>query len=85
MASGLIAGGSLAGILLASLEVPVAFVQSLKSNLNLSKHLGEAWGESNIPALVAFTVVCLALLAVGLSSRTTGETKKARLPEPGLE
>jgi putative OPT family oligopeptide transporter len=83
MASGLIAGGSLAGILLATLEIPYEYVEKTKTWLNMTttiepyvKSLPLGW-QDIIPAAVAFGLVCLALLAVGLGGGRPEERKAA--------
>ncbi|MGE3820068.1 MAG: OPT family oligopeptide transporter [Isosphaeraceae bacterium] len=63
-ASGLIAGGSMAGVLLAVLQAD--FAKSLKDALDLSSKLPEGWGEALVPGLIAFGVLVVSLLTVGL-------------------
>jgi hypothetical protein len=62
MSSGLIAGGSIAGILMALREV----LPSLKRGLDLSGHLPKGWNDWPGPALAAFGVLVVVLLGVGL-------------------
>jgi putative OPT family oligopeptide transporter len=83
MASGLIAGGSIAGILLATLEIPYDFVKNAKTGLDMTtriapylKGLPVGW-EKIIPAVAAFGLVCLVLLAVGLGGGHPEERKRA--------
>lgn len=70
MASGLIAGGSLAGILMALREV----VPAIKRTLDLSPQLPKGWPDLPLPGVVAFAVLILLLLIVGLGSRAPAET-----------
>jgi putative OPT family oligopeptide transporter len=69
LSSGLIAGGSIAGILIALLAV----LPAVGRQLNLSGYLPSGWGEQPEPALIAFSVIVAVLLAVGL-----------RAPKPAL-
>jgi uncharacterized oligopeptide transporter (OPT) family protein len=88
LASGLIAGGSLAGILLATLEIPIGVVQNAKKGLDMSSRIGPylqylppGWREI-IPALVAFGLVCLVLLVVGLTSgKSEVRRRMVEIPE----
>lgn len=62
LSSGYIAGGAIAATLAAFLNFAPDFLKSLK----LSPHLGPAWNESNVPALLAFGLLGAFLLLVGL-------------------
>ncbi len=62
MASGLIAGGSLAGILMAVVEI----APWLKRNMNLSGSLPMGWSEAPLPGVIAFAGLMMVLLIVGL-------------------
>ncbi len=87
MASGLIAGGSLAGILLATLEAPIGFIQSAKKGLDMTDKVGPllkslpAGWQDIIPSVVAFGLVSLTLLAVGMGGGR-GESSKAAIDLP---
>jgi putative OPT family oligopeptide transporter len=77
MASGLIAGASLAGVLLTIREVdftvggyPVA--RKIKEGLDLTSYLPAGWAEAAVPAIIAFALVVLALLWVGLAAKPPG-------------
>jgi putative OPT family oligopeptide transporter len=63
-ASGLIAGGSMAGVLLAMLQAD--FARRVKELLDVSRHLPAGWDEQLGPGLVAFGVLVVALAWVGL-------------------
>jgi hypothetical protein len=65
LSSGLIAGGSIAGIMIACLAV----FPSIGKALNLTSYLPKGWGENPVPAVVAFAVLVAVLLAVGLKGR----------------
>jgi uncharacterized oligopeptide transporter (OPT) family protein len=72
LSSGLIAGGSIAGILIAVFvaarelgERPRQFVDQM----DLSRHLPAGWAENPLHALAAFSVLIVILIAVGLSGR----------------
>jgi hypothetical protein len=60
--SGLIAGGSIAGILMAVREVS----PWLKRTLDMSPYLPAGWSERPGPAVIAFGLLALTLLWVGL-------------------
>jgi putative OPT family oligopeptide transporter len=62
LASGYIAGGATAGILLALLQVSPA----AQRFFDLSWALPKSWNESNWPALAAFAIMTLLVLLVGL-------------------
>jgi uncharacterized oligopeptide transporter (OPT) family protein len=66
LSSGLIAGGSIAGILIAFLAVAPA----VGKVLNLSAYLPEGWAEAPLPAVVAFSCLVAVLLYVGLKGKT---------------
>jgi putative OPT family oligopeptide transporter len=61
LASGYIAGGAIAGVLVAFFE----FAPSLLTWLDQSPRLLETWNESNYPAMGAFAVLMLLLFFVG--------------------
>jgi hypothetical protein len=65
LSSGLIAGGSIAGILLAFLAV----FPEIGRALDLSKYLPEKWEEAPRPAILAFSVLIGVLLWVGLKGK----------------
>lgn len=67
--SGLIAGGSIAGILMAVREV----WPWLKRSLDLSAYLPTGWSERPGPAVIAFGLLALTLLWVGLREKPTAE------------
>jgi hypothetical protein len=77
MASGLIAGASLAGVLLTLREVDFAVGRFMKTKLDLSSYLPAGWIEDAIPAIIAFAVVIAALLWVGLSAKTPAAIEPA--------
>ncbi|GAC1474863.1 MAG: hypothetical protein NVSMB9_26040 [Isosphaeraceae bacterium] len=62
LASGYIAGGAIAGILIAAL----ALAPDLGKAIDLSRHLPAVWNESPWPALVAFGLMTAILFLVGL-------------------
>jgi putative OPT family oligopeptide transporter len=62
LASGYIAGGAIAGVMLAFFE----FAPALTRGLNLEERLGSAWNESNVPSVVAFGGLLILLVMVGL-------------------
>jgi putative OPT family oligopeptide transporter len=66
LSSGLIAGGSIAGILLATLEAPLELAQKVKGALDLSRFLPSGWGELIWPSAITFGVLIFALLWTGL-------------------
>jgi uncharacterized oligopeptide transporter (OPT) family protein len=66
-ASGLIAGGSMAGVLLAVLQAD--FAKTVKDALDLTKYLPQGWGEEILPGVFAFGVLVVSLLFVGLRQR----------------
>jgi putative OPT family oligopeptide transporter len=66
MSSGLIAGGSLAGILIA---ITAAF-PSVGKLLDLTARLPEGWNEGLVPPLIAFSSLVAILLWVGLKGET---------------
>ncbi len=72
LSSGLIAGGTIAGILLAFLAV----VPSVGKALNLSGLFPEGWAERPLPGVIAFSVLVVLLLAVGLGGRPGGTKDK---------
>jgi putative OPT family oligopeptide transporter len=78
-ASGLIAGGSLAGVLLSILQAPFAWAESIKQKIDMTSYLPEKWAEEIVPAILAFAVLVVALLAIGLRGRSpsleNGSTK----------
>ncbi len=76
-ASGLIAGGSMAGVLLAVLQAD--FARPVKELLDFSARLPEGWVESIGPGLIAFVVLVVSLLSVGL--RQHGHEIPAAEPE----
>jgi hypothetical protein len=62
LSSGYIAGGSIAGVLVAFFT----FWPALQEKLNMTSHLGASWNNSQWPALVAFGVLMLMLAMAGL-------------------
>src|SRR5262249_53005104 len=78
LSSGLIAGGSIAGILIAFLAVSPAVGKAL----NLSSQLPEGWAEASAPAVMAFSVLVAVLLWVGLTGRNP-ELKEPVLTDDG--
>ncbi len=79
-ASGLIAGGSMAGVLLAMLQAD--FAKKIKEKLDLSDLLTkqfatvEPWHELLVPALIAFGVLIVSLLFVGLTQKAHVDTSE---------
>jgi uncharacterized oligopeptide transporter (OPT) family protein len=71
LSSGLIAGGSIAGILLAVLAV----VPSVGKALDFSAYLPKGWGEDPVPGVIAFSVLVAVLAFVGLTGGV-GRTSK---------
>jgi putative OPT family oligopeptide transporter len=69
LSSGLIAGGSIAGILLATLEAPAGWAQSLKSALDLSDRLPAGWIDRLAPSIAAFGLLVAILLFTGLFTK----------------
>jgi putative OPT family oligopeptide transporter len=65
LSSGYIAGGAIAGILIAIL-LGVPGLERLSTALDLSKHFSPAWNDSPWPALAAFGVMTLVLFLVGV-------------------
>ena len=83
MSTGLIAGGSLAGIIIALLKV----FENVGNKLDFSKAIG---GEPRDRAIVAFAVLVVALLAVALTGKrpgavAPGDGEKARFGEIGAD
>ncbi len=62
LSSGYIAGGAIAGILIAIL----AIVPSVSNRLDLSRQLSKEWNDSPWPALAAFGLMMLVLFLVGV-------------------
>ena len=62
LSSGYIAGGAIAGILIAAL----AIIPGAATTLDLSRHLPSAWNDSPWPALAAFGAMTLLLFLVGI-------------------
>ncbi|MEO6807545.1 MAG: OPT/YSL family transporter, partial [Isosphaeraceae bacterium] len=80
MSSGLIAGGSIAGILMALREV----APPLKRGLDLSAWLPKGWNEWPGPALAAFGLLVVILLRVGLKTPSPAvEAASPDLAKPG--
>ena len=73
LSSGMIAGGSIGGILLAVLAVAPAFGKAI----DLSGYLPGGWGQNPIPAVIAFSVLVAVLLNVGLKGTDPQPAKKA--------
>ena len=73
LSSGYIAGGAIAGILIAI----VAILPGASGSIDLSRFLGKPWGESAWPALAAFGVTAFVLFLVG-----TGRLLGAGKPGP---
>jgi hypothetical protein len=81
MSTGLIAGGSLAGIIIALLKV----FENVGNKLDFSKTIG---GEPRDRAIIAFAVLVATLLTVALTGKKTGtgapgDGEKIRLDEIG--
>jgi putative OPT family oligopeptide transporter len=69
MSSGYIAGGSIAGVILAFLTfAPKEFNAGLK----LGSHLPQGWHDSNWPAIGAFSILVLALFFFGWGKLSSG-------------
>lgn len=83
LSSGLIAGGSIAGILLATLEAPGEFPKWIKVQLDFSPILPAGWLERPGPAIVAFSVLVATLLWVGLRSRPVVPPADGHLGQEG--
>jgi len=62
LSSGYIAGGAIAGMMLALFE----FSPALPKWLNFERYFTKTWNESNVPSLVAFGGLLLLLATVGL-------------------
>ena len=73
LASGYIAGGAIAGILVAIL----ALVPKTSKWLDLSRLLPDSWNESPWPALSVFGMMVVVLLLVGLGTILKGEDLSA--------
>ncbi len=69
LSSGYIAGGAIAGILIALL----ALTPDLASRLDLTKSLPPGWEDSPAPSLVAFGVLVAVLLGCGLGVLFKGD------------
>jgi putative OPT family oligopeptide transporter len=82
MASGLIAGGSIAGILMAVREI----VPAIKRGLDLTPYLPTDWSKDPLPAVCAFLVLVAVLAYVGLraSPDGIGDTAAKMEGETGL-
>ena len=76
MCSGYIAGGAIAGVLVAFMEF---LPKDWNDTLRLSPFLSETWQHSQIPALVMFSALVVILAMVGTEKLLRGEpTAKAR-------
>lgn len=84
-ASGLIAGGSLAGVLLSTLQAPIGVAETIKNALDVTEALPKGWGEQVGPAIVAFGVLIAAQLWIGLRSKpgVTGDGTDGDLARRG--
>jgi len=76
LSSGYIAGGSIAGVVIAFLS----FSESITKTLNISKYLPDAWNNSNVPALSTFGVLMVVLAVISL---TTAASKRKTLNSSG--
>ncbi len=77
LSSGYIAGGSIAGVMIAFLT----FAPTLEGWLNQEHRLGESWTASQWPTLLAFSVLLLVMAMAGLgimfkSAKSTGRGGK---------
>jgi hypothetical protein len=79
LSSGYIAGGAIAGVLLAFFE----FAPSLIKAIDFEKSLGTTWGESNVPSLVAFGGLLILLAFVGAEWFSRGKPQLESLPNDG--
>ena len=78
LASGYIAGGAIAGILVAIL----ALLPKTSRWIDLSRHLPDTWVESPWPALAAFGLMAVMLLLVGLGVAFKGDDLSTIKPGP---
>ena len=78
LSSGYIAGGAIAGILVAIL----ALLPKLSRWLDLSRLLPDAWNDSPWPALAVFAMMAAMLLLVGLGAILKGDDLSAIKPGP---
>jgi uncharacterized oligopeptide transporter (OPT) family protein len=93
LSSGLIAGGSITGILIAVLVAARELSEDSKKlvdSLNLAGYLPAGWAESPAIALMAFSVLVVILLWVGLKAtnpRVSGDngSGRAELPDHVLD
>jgi putative OPT family oligopeptide transporter len=75
LCSGYIAGGAIAGVLVAFMEF---LPKDWNDALRFSPYLNEAWQHSQIPALVMFSALAVILLLVGTEKLLRGEPKAAK-------
>ena len=77
LASGYIAGGAIAGILVAILAV----IPGAATQLDLSARLAEGWAEASSPSLIAFGILTAVLALVGAGVLFRGEAPPAGVVE----
>jgi putative OPT family oligopeptide transporter len=77
LSSGYIAGGAIAGILIAILAV----IPGASKLFDLSARLPKAWNESALPSLLAFGIMTLVLLLVGTGHLLRGGEPPVKAPE----
>lgn len=79
MSSGLIAGASLVGIILATLEAPVGWIQTIKNKLDLTQSIAAVKTSEglNWPAMATFGALMIVLLVTGLRGPRTVATEEA--------
>jgi len=75
----LVAGGAIAGILIAIL----AIVPKASAALDLSRHLPASWNDSPWPALVAFGALTVVLFLVGTGHLLGSDAPAAVMPRDG--
>jgi uncharacterized oligopeptide transporter (OPT) family protein len=82
LSSGYIAGGAIAGILIAALAV----IPGAATLLDLSRHLPAEWNESAFPSLIAFALMSLILFLTGTGHifKSAGEKKPEAVDLDGV-
>jgi hypothetical protein len=75
LSSGYIAGGAIAGVLVAFMEF---LPKDWNDTLRLSPYLSETWQHSQIPAVVMFGALIIILAMVGTEKLLRGEPRAAK-------